>query len=236
MSKLVRSIVFRRVMDVLRKNPYGLSSTQLAKILNINRMTLVKYLSIMRVKGLVEFKEIGMAKVWHTSTKYDLMSLIASEESSSIQAIVHGKRVKIRDKMGDEISLPLFRAMKAALALSTSPERAMYEAGQFIATKCLPSEYTKEASKIATKLSEIFINLNLGIIKPIQVQPTLWTFKLEESASAFGTAVRGNKLCYFEAGLISGFVGGSLGMRVLVRETKCTAEGSAFCEFSVKFR
>ncbi len=235
MSSLNRRVVFRKVIDALKKNPYGMSSTQLAKALNINRMTLVKYLSIMRAKGLVEYKTIGMAKVWHTSTKYDLMSLIASEEAASLQAILTGKKVKIREKLDDSIPLPLFRAMKAALSMSGNPERTMQEAGQFISQKCFNFPSTKDPSTIVERLAEVFVRLKLGIISPIQIQPTVWTFKLVESASSHGTAVRGNKLCHFESGLIGGIISSHLGKRAVARESKCIGEGSAFCEIVVNF-
>lgn len=235
MSSLNRNVVFRKVLDTLKKNPYGLSSTQLAEQVRINRMTLVKYLTLMQEKGLVEYKTIGMAKVWHTAEKYDLMSLIASEEAASMQRIVGGGTVRIRTNIPDSVPLSLFRAMKAALVLPSNPKKTMHEAGQFIAKKCFSFPATAEPSLIVKRMAEIFLHLRLGIITPIQVLPTVWTFRLDESASAHGTKVRGNKLCYFEAGLISGIISGHINKKAFCQEIKCVGEGSAFCEMEVKF-
>ena len=235
MSDLNRNVLFNNVIHILKKNPYGLSSTDLSKMLKINRMTLVKYLGIMREKGLVEFKEIGMAKVWHTATKYDMVNMISKYESAYINELINGRQTNIRKTLGDSVPLSVFRVMKVAMGLSNDPRKAMYSAGQFMARTCFPEPDSMATQDIVNSLSKIFANLRIGLLSPIQINPAEWSFKLEESSSAHETLVRGNNLCHFEAGLISGFVSHNLKREVIVRETKCIGTGAAFCEFTLQF-
>ncbi|MBT3463963.1 winged helix-turn-helix transcriptional regulator, partial [archaeon] len=126
MAAISKQILYKNILKHLKTNPYGLSSTDLARNLNINRMTLVKYLNIMQANGLIEYRNIGMAKVWHITSKYDLINSILRGESAPIQAIIAGQHIKIRNEMGDMIPLSLFRVIKAALSLSKNPSKTQY--------------------------------------------------------------------------------------------------------------
>lgn len=53
-----------KVIEVLRKNNVGMSSVELAKAININRMTLTKYLNILSIIGLIKRKKIGSVNIW----------------------------------------------------------------------------------------------------------------------------------------------------------------------------
>lgn len=234
-KKINKNLLFKRIVELLKQNPYGLSSTDLSKILRLNRMTLVKYLVLMQDKGIIEFKSIGMAKVWHTSSKYDLINMITKDEAGSIQALVAGRKIKIRDNMPDTVPLPIFRAVKAALALSKNADKALYEAGQLIAKNCMVHSPLKDPNIIVENLKRAFYYLNLGDLSVVQLNPSIWIFALKESATAHGSTLRGNNLCYFEAGLISGIISNAIGKKAIVRETKCIGTGSMHCEFQVMF-
>jgi len=53
-----------KVIEVLRKNDVGMSSVELAKAININRMTITKYLNILSIIGLIKRKKIGSVNIW----------------------------------------------------------------------------------------------------------------------------------------------------------------------------
>jgi predicted hydrocarbon binding protein len=235
MAQISSNALFKKIVDVLKEHPYGLSSTDLARVLGINRMTLVKYLTVMQSRGIIEFKNIGMAKVWHTSTKFDLITTLTKDEAGSLQALVSGRDIKIREVLPDTVPLSFFRAVKAALAISKNSDKALYEAGQTIARNCLVSFPVKDHKIIVDYLSKTFLNLKMGVLEPIQISPSLWAFKLVESATAFGTMTKGNNLCYFEAGLISGVIENFIRKKAHVQETKCIGMNYPYCEFIVKF-
>jgi PAS domain S-box-containing protein len=53
-----------RILEFVATSKEPSHSTEIAKALGINRITTIKYLSVLHSKGLVSFRNVGMAKVW----------------------------------------------------------------------------------------------------------------------------------------------------------------------------
>ena len=53
-----------KILDFIKLNENMCSCMDISKELKINRVTLIKYLSVLESEGLINYKEIGMAKVW----------------------------------------------------------------------------------------------------------------------------------------------------------------------------
>jgi len=62
---MFNSDIERKIIDFVKKSPIGVTSSELSKYLNINRMTLAKYLEIIKERTLIDFKQLGMAKLWY---------------------------------------------------------------------------------------------------------------------------------------------------------------------------
>jgi len=60
----------KKVLDYLKAQPMGATVTDIADKLNMSRTTTVKYLEVMKATGLLNYKEVGMAKLWFVSTKF----------------------------------------------------------------------------------------------------------------------------------------------------------------------
>ena len=76
------SEIERKIIDFIRKSPIGVTSTEIAGYLDINRITLAKYLDVIRERMLIDFKRLGMAKLWYIPvnfTKESFFFEIASE-------------------------------------------------------------------------------------------------------------------------------------------------------------
>lgn len=54
----------RKIVDFIKKSPFGVSSSDIARNIGLNRITLTKYLAVIRQKALIDFKQFGMAKLW----------------------------------------------------------------------------------------------------------------------------------------------------------------------------
>ncbi|UCD04407.1 MAG: PAS domain S-box protein [Candidatus Woesearchaeota archaeon] len=67
---------FLRVKDTLKANPNGLTITEIAKKININRNSVAKYLDIMLISGYVERRYIGPAKLFFLSQRTPLSALL----------------------------------------------------------------------------------------------------------------------------------------------------------------
>ncbi len=62
---MFNSEIEKKIINFVKKSPIGVTSSELSKYLNINRMTLAKYLDIIKEKTLIDFKQLGMAKLWY---------------------------------------------------------------------------------------------------------------------------------------------------------------------------
>jgi len=56
------------ILDYLKKTEAGSTASEISRALNINRMTAVKYLEVMRATGLVDFRKVGMAKQYFATS------------------------------------------------------------------------------------------------------------------------------------------------------------------------
>ncbi len=56
------------ILDYLKKTDAGATASEISRALDINRMTAVKYLEVMRATGLVDFRKVGMAKQYFATS------------------------------------------------------------------------------------------------------------------------------------------------------------------------
>jgi len=59
--KMFSGDIEKKIVDIVKKSPLGLTSSEIAKYLGVNRVTLTKYLAVIREKALLDFKQFGMA-------------------------------------------------------------------------------------------------------------------------------------------------------------------------------
>ena len=65
------SDIERKIIDFIRKSPIGVTSTEIASYLDVNRITLAKYLDVIRERTLIDFKRLGMAKLWYIPVNFN---------------------------------------------------------------------------------------------------------------------------------------------------------------------
>jgi len=78
----------KRVFEFIASAKDPIHSTEISKALGINRVTISKYLSVLHSRGLISFKNIGMAKVWKAIENPVLQAFeLNDEENTTIQAL-----------------------------------------------------------------------------------------------------------------------------------------------------
>jgi len=96
-----------KIIDFVKKSPIGVTSSEIAKYLNINRMTLAKYLEIIKEKTLLDFKQLGMTKVWYIPVNINrdkfLTSIIADLAQNIDKENIRGAASKIGMKIGKNV-------------------------------------------------------------------------------------------------------------------------------------
>ena len=55
----------KKIIEFIKNSPLGVTSSDIAHYLGLNRMTIAKYLAIIQEKTLVDFKQLGMTKLWY---------------------------------------------------------------------------------------------------------------------------------------------------------------------------
>jgi DNA-binding IclR family transcriptional regulator len=56
--------ILNKILEVLKRNPEGLTTTEVAKLSSINIMTTSKYLAVLEALKKIEYRKIGMAKLF----------------------------------------------------------------------------------------------------------------------------------------------------------------------------
>jgi len=65
------------IKDLLKKNPEGMSVTDISKALNKNKNTIGRYLDILLISGQVDMRTYGMAKVFTLSQRVPLSAMLS---------------------------------------------------------------------------------------------------------------------------------------------------------------
>lgn len=55
-----------RILKSIGDSDLGLTTVDVAKKAGVSKTTVIKYLSVLRSEGMVEFVEVGPAKLWRT--------------------------------------------------------------------------------------------------------------------------------------------------------------------------
>ncbi len=58
------SDIEKKIVKFVKESPIGVTSSEIARYLNVNRMTITKYLAVIKERALIDFKQLGMAKLW----------------------------------------------------------------------------------------------------------------------------------------------------------------------------
>lgn len=69
---------FARIKDLLKKNPQGMSVTEIARELDRNKHSVGRYLDILHALGSVEMRTYGMAKVYSLSCRVPFSAFIST--------------------------------------------------------------------------------------------------------------------------------------------------------------
>jgi predicted ArsR family transcriptional regulator len=56
-----------RILQAIGESEMGLTTVDVAKRSGVSKTTVIKYLSVLRSEGRVEFVEVGPSKLWRTS-------------------------------------------------------------------------------------------------------------------------------------------------------------------------
>ena len=74
-----------QIKEVLRKNPQGLSITEIVREVHINRNTPGRHLEKMLISGQVEMRHFGMAKIYALANRVPVSAVLSISSELILQ-------------------------------------------------------------------------------------------------------------------------------------------------------
>jgi PAS domain-containing protein len=123
------------IKDLLKKNPEGMSVTDISKALKKNKNTIGRYLDILLISGQVDMRTFGMAKVYTISQRVPLSAML-SYSKELIMVLDDAQRITdINDNFLNLLQLSRKDTLGKNLSFLQSPEVDVHELLDSIAAK-----------------------------------------------------------------------------------------------------
>lgn len=78
------------ILDLLKNNPQGMSLKQITDAMGMNRITVARYLDILKTSGRIEMEPYGQAKVYYLSNRVPISAML--DFTSSLIIIINSER------------------------------------------------------------------------------------------------------------------------------------------------
>jgi PAS domain S-box-containing protein len=102
----INSEFIKKITELLKEHPEGLSITDIVKVIPLNRNTASRYLDNLRVSGQVEMRHFGMAKLYSLTKRLPVSSVL-SVSSEYVMQVDHNLRIIF-------INTPFFELLEIA--------------------------------------------------------------------------------------------------------------------------
>src|SRR3989338_7601207 len=90
----------QKIVDFIKKSPLGVTSSEIASYIGLNRVTMTKYLAVIKERTLIDFKQFGMAKLWYIPISLNKESFLARVISEIVKNLPEGDFKSISEKIG----------------------------------------------------------------------------------------------------------------------------------------
>ncbi len=150
-----------------------------------------------------------------------------------------------RPHLGHETRIEVYRlfhyAMRDVLEEEYGTEisdRIFYKTG-FLAGKFFCERFIgqhEDVNKFITKLQQILIDFNVGIlrIEEADIEKGEFTLTVAEDVDCSGLPDMGHAVCTYDEGFIAGILYVQTGKEFRVREVDCWATGDRTCRFEIR--
>ena len=182
----------RKIVDFVKKSSLGVTSSEIANYIGFNRVTMTKYLAVIKEKTLIDFKQFGMAKLWYIPVGLNKESFLAKVTEEITKNLPESDFKSISEKVGisfgEDIN-SMYLNFNGAAKLTIDQLSDAYAdigkklGGNFksrlmpdrISIEVLQSPFEQNSSKLINKLlSAIFAKmaaLNMGYGRAVISEP-----------------------------------------------------------------
>jgi PAS domain S-box-containing protein len=115
------------IKDLLKKNPEGMSVTDISKALNKNKNTIGRYLDILLISGQVDMRTYGMAKVFTLSQRVPLSAMLSYSKELIMVLDDESRIVDVNDNLLKLLNLSRAGTMGKNVAYLNPPDVDVHE-------------------------------------------------------------------------------------------------------------
>ena len=115
------------IKDLLKKNPEGMSVTDISKALKKNKNTIGRYLDILLISGQVDMRTYGMAKVYTISQRVPLSAMLSYSKELIMVLDNESRITDINDNFLQLLQLPREETLGKNISFLQSPEVDVHE-------------------------------------------------------------------------------------------------------------
>jgi hypothetical protein len=90
----------KKIVDFVKKSTLGVTSSDIANYVGLNRMTITKYLAIIKERALIDFKQFGMAKLWYIPVNLSKESFLSKIMTNMASNIPENEFKTLSEKIG----------------------------------------------------------------------------------------------------------------------------------------
>jgi PAS domain S-box-containing protein len=115
------------IKDLLKKNPEGMSVTDISKALKKNKNTIGRYLDILLISGQVDMRTYGMAKVYTISQRVPLSAMLSYSKELIMVLDNEFRIIDINENFLKLLQLPREETLGKNISFLQSPEVDVHE-------------------------------------------------------------------------------------------------------------
>jgi predicted hydrocarbon binding protein len=161
------------------------------------------------------------------------------KDESSYKILENIAKVK-REELGEDIPIFIFRVFRhfsqlyAEDLLGKNGSNLLFiNAGRELGKEIGKILYDRDLNKYLERVKEFVKKEKIGKLNIVEADNEKLVFQLDECITCSGMESIGQRICFFETGLVAGLVEQYLGEKVVAKETKCNANGEETCEVTV---
>jgi PAS domain S-box-containing protein len=123
------------IKDLLKKNPEGMSVTDISKALNKNKNTIGRYLDILLISGHVDMRTYGKAKVFTLSWRLPLSAMLSYSKELIMVLDNESRIIDVNDNFLDILNLSREDTLGKNITYLNPPDVDVHELLEALTTK-----------------------------------------------------------------------------------------------------
>ena len=123
------------IKNLLKKNPEGMSVTDISKALNKNKNTIGRYLDILLISGQVDMRTYGMAKVFTLSQRVPLSALLSYSKELIMVLDNESRIIDVNDNFLSLLNLSRQDTLGKNITYLSPPDIDVHELLETLTTK-----------------------------------------------------------------------------------------------------